>query len=270
MNTTHLTAPDATTYWQPHATFGGVIDISHHNGSIKWSQVPADVRMVMVKATQGVSYADPTFAENREGAIDTDRMVVPYHFLTSGAVDAQLRNFADHALLGLGSAAMVDWEVDPTTSIRPPVKAMEDFCAALSRVIGRTPLAYRGMYDLSSPTVNLFPWMVPKYGPQPRGPRWLFWQWTSNAAVPGIPNPTDRSLFAGTLDELREWWRSGKMPASFDAPPMDALARAIETARDLQRQLVALGYDAGPDDGQIGRRSSSAALQAYKDYVSGS
>lgn len=47
------------TYWRPAATFGGVIDVSHHNGPIKWSLIPPEIKLVFIKASQGGQFVDP-------------------------------------------------------------------------------------------------------------------------------------------------------------------------------------------------------------------
>ena len=57
--------------------------------------------------------------------------------------------------------------------------------------------------------------MIPKWGSQPQGPRWLFWQDRPNLTVPGISTPADHSIFAGAADELKAWYVTGGMPAGF-------------------------------------------------------
>ena len=42
------------------------IDVSHHNGKIKWKQV-SDVEFVYVKATEGAKYADPLYQQYIKG-----------------------------------------------------------------------------------------------------------------------------------------------------------------------------------------------------------
>jgi lysozyme len=199
-----------TEFWKPLATYTGVIDVSHWQGTIDWRAVPAEIALVFVKATQGSTAVDPMYLENVLGAEAGGRMVVPYHFLDASSPLAQLENFR-RRMPPPGLPAMIDWEGRPP----PAIPIMEDFGVLVAGVIGRSPLAYHGMYELSSPRINAWPWMVPKYGPQPQGPRWLFWQDRPNLRIPGIQGPVDHSVFAGTADELIEWWRTGAMPAGF-------------------------------------------------------
>jgi hypothetical protein len=147
------------------------------------------------------------------GKATQHRLVVPYHFLTSEPVDHQLRNLTITIGSTYAGPVMIDWEGQPGQ--RPPIPIMEAFGKLVDKLINRAPLAYHGMFDLSSTTINAWPWMIPKYGPQPRGPRWLFWQDRPNLHVAGIPTLTDHSVFAGTEVELRAWHATGAMPAGF-------------------------------------------------------
>jgi lysozyme len=204
------------TPWQPHATFDGVIDVSHWDGNIDWPAVKAaGIALVFIKATQGSDSHDPLFADNRKQALAAGLMVVPYHFLDSSPVQKQVANFRFVANPVPGMPAMIDWEVEPKSNIRAPISVMRTFGTVIGAIIKRAPLAYHGLYDLSSPTINAWPWMIPKYGPEPKGPKWLFWQWTPKATVPGIATPVDKSKFAGDASELEVWYKSGTLPQGF-------------------------------------------------------
>lgn len=191
------------------------IDISHANGSIKWSQVPADITCVMIKATQGATFVDPQFRANFEGAIDTGRLAIPYHFLDNSPVTRQFTNFRDFVDIMPGMVIAVDWETVSKTEKRPPVSTMENFGDMVASVTGRSPLAYHGIYDLSSRKVNGWPWWVPKYGPEPKKIKWLFWQYTDKGTMAGVLRHVDRSHFVGTQVELNAWFERNVMPKGF-------------------------------------------------------
>ena len=54
------------------------------------------------------------------------------------------------------------------------------------------------------------------YGPEPSGPKFLFWQNSDTVVIPGIEKVgTDHSIFSGTLNELKAWHATGAMPAGF-------------------------------------------------------
>jgi GH25 family lysozyme M1 (1,4-beta-N-acetylmuramidase) len=70
------------------------IDVSHHNGSIDWPSVAADgVKFVYIKATEGITWADPMLDANYKGAKSVGLKVGFYHFAhpskTNAAAEAQ-------------------------------------------------------------------------------------------------------------------------------------------------------------------------------------
>ncbi|MEN8242172.1 MAG: GH25 family lysozyme [Chloroflexota bacterium] len=55
------------------------IDISHWR-TVDWAQIPEEVRLVMIKATEGDYYRDSKLAEHVEGALGAGKIVGLYHF----------------------------------------------------------------------------------------------------------------------------------------------------------------------------------------------
>ena len=256
-------------YWTPQRRFGGVVDVSHNNGAVDWSRVIPEIKLVFIKATQGVSFVDPQFAANLAGCVNTNRYAVPYHFLTSEPTEAQFEHFTKTVDLRAGMVVMVDWEVDPKTRRIPPIATMGAFLARVVGVVGTREkvVAYHGMYDLSSPAINAYPWFVPKYGPQPQGPRWLLWQFSPQGHVPGIPNPVDLSWFAGTEVEMGAWYRDGVLPSSLASPEQQQVTPAVvsqvtSAITQLQTALQLAGLYSGAIDGISGPQTVSA-LRAW-------
>ena len=58
------------------------IDVSHHNGTIKWNEVVKNrkIKFVYVKATEGRSHKDTKFSQNVKGARKAGLEVGAYHF----------------------------------------------------------------------------------------------------------------------------------------------------------------------------------------------
>ncbi len=72
------------------------IDVSKHNGVIKWKEVAKDkrVKFVFVKATEGKGYVDPLYRRNIRQARKAGLMVGSYHLLTSrSSATAQFLHF---------------------------------------------------------------------------------------------------------------------------------------------------------------------------------
>jgi lysozyme len=204
------------TDWQPHATFDGVIDVNHSRGNIDWPSVKAGgIDLAFIKATQGSGFHDPLFAANRKDALAAGLMVVPYHFLDDSPVQKQVQNFRFVVNPVAGMPCMIDWEVNPATNTRAPVETLRIFGTVIEAIIKRAPVAYHSLYDLPSPIINAWPYFCPKYGPQPQGFSYLFWQYTDKGAVPGISVPVDRSRFSGNANELQVWYKNSTLPEGF-------------------------------------------------------
>ncbi|MBO4869923.1 MAG: hypothetical protein J5585_09450 [Clostridia bacterium] len=84
----HLNAPDEEAY-----PVRGV-DVSHHQGKIDWETLSSQgVSFAFIKATEGSSYVDPRFEENRAAATATGLRVGAYHFFSfdsTGEAQAKL------------------------------------------------------------------------------------------------------------------------------------------------------------------------------------
>ena len=76
------------------------IDVSKHNGVIKWKQVATNknLKFVYVKATEGSSRKDPRYHKNVTGAKGQGLLVGSYHFLTCNTpIRRQFDNFKQQA-----------------------------------------------------------------------------------------------------------------------------------------------------------------------------
>jgi|SRR5579863_528115 len=224
-----------TVYSLPAVVFDGVVDVSHHNGAIDWPAVAgAGIALAFIKATQGVDFVDPAFERNRNAAAAAGVLAVPYHFLDTSDPDRQAEHFLAAADLAAGQLAMLDWETAATGS------ALVAIGRAVAARTGRDPIAYYGFAQLQevSPDLSRWPLMLPEYprGTAPGrylslvqqpprlppgrpavwngGPRpYDFHQYTPAGRLPGIATPVDRSIWVGTLAELKAWCASGALPA---------------------------------------------------------
>lgn len=59
-----------------------IIDISHHNGNIKWGTVAKTVDSVFIKATEGSTFKDPKLKLNAQNAAANALNIGYYHFGT--------------------------------------------------------------------------------------------------------------------------------------------------------------------------------------------
>lgn len=127
-----LTSLPAKFEFPDHARDGSVfgIDVSHHNFdgckcTFDWADVASHkVQFVYVKATQGTSYRDPTFARSVSGARDDGKLAVgAYHFLTTDDADKQAANFLKQIQsageLSLLPSLDLEWDLGPMTAACP-------------------------------------------------------------------------------------------------------------------------------------------------------
>ena len=174
---------------------------------------------VILKATQGIGFADPAFAPRVANARAAGLLVGAYHFMDAKSPCEQMANF----LSVVGDAGdillVVDFEV--YESSQPTAAQAAAAVMTVKSITGRLPVLYTGRYVLSAPNSMLSqcPLWLAEYGSRPVCPpgwsQWKLWQHTDGRVgsgpmtVPGI-GACDRSRFAGTVDELKAWWPAAK------------------------------------------------------------
>ena len=197
-----------------------VIDLSHHNQVTSFEQVKnAGILAVILKATQGTTYVDPTFATNRALAQKAGLLVGAYHFGIAGDVDAQAQNLLNVA--GTDSLLVLDYENNPQGQSMSLLEA-EQFVSHIKAVTGRYPglysgntikqaLATAGITSPSQTELSQCWFWLSQYGNVPTLPKiwsqWTLWQYTDGAQGPGPytvdgVGRCDRDQFNGTADEL--------------------------------------------------------------------
>ena len=201
-----------------------VVDISHHNTLADLTKVQqSGVCGIFNKATQGHSYKDPTYAENKKRIRGANLLFGAYHFGTAGDATAQ----ADFFLSTAGSDALLvlDFEPNPQGHDMSLLEA-EQFVHHVFESTGRYPGLYSGhtikealrAAGITRPEQTelskCWLWMA-QYGRAPLIPsvwdRWTLWQYTDGALGPephqvdGIGR-CDRDQFNGDENELRAFW----------------------------------------------------------------
>ena len=194
------------------------IDVSHHEGAIDWARVAgAGVGFAVIKATQGVTFVDPLFADNWEQAGRAGLVRGAYHYFRPEDDPAAQ---ADFLLATAGPPAYGDLPlaIDLETASGLPADAVvaraRTFLARLAERTGRLPLVYTSRafftgalggpagferyplwaasWQASCPSIPDAPWRD-----------WVLWQSSSTGAVAGIAGAVDLDRFNGSLAELR-------------------------------------------------------------------
>ena len=214
------------------------IDVSHHQGEIDWAAVPRDkIKFVYIKATEGGDHKDSRFEKNWNEARKAGLLVGAYHYFTlcrSGK--DQAKNFSSRVLkpmkaIATGTNAEVkvpDTDVINGAGILPPVVDLEfvgncvkrprreelekellDYLSAIEAEIGVAPIFYTTHEFLNRYLIGekLKPYRIwirdtfTKPG-EVNGRKWMIWQFADRKRVPGIKEPVDMNVFAGSLKEL--------------------------------------------------------------------
>ena len=194
-----------------------VIDLFHGNKvSVDFSVVRSDgIAAVILKATQGIRFVDPTFAPRRAQARAAGMLVGAYHYLDATSPVDQIGHFL--SVVGDTDGILLALDFEPNEPSQATAMQAASAATAVNAVTGRFPVLYTGRYLITAanPVLSRCPLWLAEYGSRPVCPsgwsQWTFWQHTDgqvgSAPVPvtGI-GPCDRSRFAGTVDQLRAWW----------------------------------------------------------------
>jgi lysozyme len=191
------------------------IDVSKYQGDIDWAQVKASgVKFAYIKATEGGDHTDAKFQQNWNGARAVGLPRGAYHFVYwCRPWHEELRHFIQTVPREPDALPPVlDVEATPESKKckrrleRGPVVAqMREMLRAMERHYGKKPVIYSTVdfYEaiLSPNGLEDYPIWIrsTKYSPHVKyGSRnWHFWQFQSDARIPGIVGNVDRNAFRG-------------------------------------------------------------------------
>ena len=203
-----------------------IIDLSHNNADVQFGQLKeAGVLAVFLKASQGESYRDPTFADRCKRARSVGLRVGAYHFIDDSRPLAQLHNF--YAVVnGMGPLVQaLDFETNPSGG-DATAAICGDMLFAIVDDYSRHPVIYGSDYlaKLAAGPVRveaaLCPLWEARYSThQPTAPlpfdHWSIWQYSENAPlVIGGSTRTDIDLSVynpalwGSAAAFTSWWDS--------------------------------------------------------------
>ena len=191
------------------------IDVSKYQGDIDWAQVKASgVKFAYIKATEGGDFMDPKFQQNWNGAKAEAQTRLPSHdYNRSRPCREEMRNFVQTVPNDPDALPPVlDVEATPESKSckrrlerGSAVAEMREMLRAMERHYGKKPVIYTTVdfYEaiLHPSELEDYPIWVrsTKYSPHVKyGSRnWHFWQFQSDAQIPGIVGNVDRNAFRG-------------------------------------------------------------------------
>ncbi len=190
------------------------IDVSHHQGAIRWDEIPKNIQFVYIKATEGSTYADPNFKDNWDGSREAGIRHGAYHFFrlaTTG--DAQAHNFLSvvpHEKDAL--PPVIDLELGGNDKQMPEVgdfqREFSVFRNRLKNALGTEPVVYtepafanRYFKGMTLPRL----W-IQNYLTRPRpGAYWDFWQFTERMPLAGIEGLVDGDVYIGSKEAFSSY-----------------------------------------------------------------
>ncbi len=196
------------------------IDVSKYQGDINWRSVrESGIEFAYIKATEGADRADIKFRQNWEAAKAAGLRRGAYHFAYwCRQPEEEIRNFISIVPNDPDALPPVlDVEATPTSGTckktlyrEQTIAQMRKMLEMMERAYGKRPVIYSTVdFYQSILAPNELPeypiWVrSTKYSPHVRyGQRkWHFWQYQSDANIPGIKGNVDRNAFSG---DSRQW-----------------------------------------------------------------
>jgi GH25 family lysozyme M1 (1,4-beta-N-acetylmuramidase) len=182
-----------------------LIDISHHQGThINFDEVKAaGVQGVWMKATEGSSFKDGTFAINSTHARSAGLHVGAYHFATARASSAVVQ--ADNFLSVIGEPqkhadlrAALDIENSTKGMSKGAVVAWIDTFLDKVHAAGWQTITYSTALFAKANGFDDHPSLgwIARFGPKPPVLPFKVWQFTEKARIPGIAGLVDGDRFS--------------------------------------------------------------------------
>ncbi|WP_305093165.1 glycoside hydrolase family 25 protein [Prescottella sp. R16] len=198
----------------------------HPNGApIDWFQVRASGHEFgMVKATEGLFYTNPYFAQDSLAMRIAGVARGAYHYADpSASPEAQAAFFAANALavnqIG-GLPPVLDLESTGGLSAPQLIDWTRRYLNAVQGLTGRTPIIYTYPNFWRTAMANTtefsnYPLWIADYnggnapGPLPGGwKNWAFWQYTDSGRIPGVNANIDLNVYSGAMGDLNMYARN--------------------------------------------------------------
>ncbi len=184
------------------------IDISNYSGDVDWKAIKAQhIDFVFVKATEGSTYTDASFATNFQGAKAQHIPTGAYHFFRFDKDgQEQADNFlATVSLTQLDFPPVLDveeWTNEHTTRTRDEILTeIRQFVQQVEKAYGRKIIIYTNESSYRRFIEGNFPknklWICSfRYTPN-LDRSWLFWQHLHDVRFKGVEGYVDLNTFNG-------------------------------------------------------------------------
>lgn len=205
----HLTGREKTPLLAGYAVHG--IDVSAYQGRIDWAEVSRNhVRFAFIKATEGVTMRDSRFQRNWGAARKAGVYRGAYHYFQPTYDGAQQANlFTRTVPLAPGDLPPVlDVEHAEFHDVAVMRRNVTTWLRLVERHYGVRPILYSNYSFYQRYLAGHFDkyplWLAHYEVDQPRLPRekWIIWQHSDEAYIPGIRGTVDFNVFQGSFQSL--------------------------------------------------------------------
>ena len=203
--------PGDTFNFEDAAVFG--IDISHHQGEIKWDLVKGweghKINFVYIKAAEGATYVDDKYQYNLAEASKNGLLVGSYHyFRTTSSPESQFKNFiANVDVQKQDLIPLIDLEEKENWDGKTYHKNLKIFLRLVEDHYGAKPMIYtvNSFYNHTlSGKYSDYKFLIGRYGKNHPNMRdkhnWTIWQFTETGEIEGIPKLVDIDVLNSKAD----------------------------------------------------------------------
>lgn len=195
-----------------------VIDMSHWQEDPDWAKLKSNGTVgVILKATEGTGYTDPTYAKRKKAALQAGLLVSSYHWLKAASINAQMDRFLAVVAPVKGERVCIDHEDDASLAQlkqaiqylltkRPDLQVTIYSGHLLKQQLGAKNDAYLATYTslwLAQYTAGSPDWPKGTY------PNWSLWQYTDKFdkadGLVGMKGPVDANKWNGSTEALVRW-----------------------------------------------------------------
>lgn len=196
-------------YISPTATDLQGIDVSNHQGSIKWGKVDSEVvSFIFIKATEGLTYKDQYFNKNWNETSKNGFLKSAYHFYD---VNSDGLKQAKHFIAVVPKEECtlppaVDIEKISDMKQGKVILEIKKYLEKIEAHYGIKPIIYANIDTYNLYIKDIFKdyliWFPTYNTDAPAIANLTFWQYTDSGSVKGITGPVDFNKFNGNGADL--------------------------------------------------------------------
>lgn len=210
-----------------------VIDLSH------WQDSEPDFNKaraaglvgVILKATEGTGYVDPTFAKRKTAAFQAYLPCASYHFLKHGNVTEQIQHYLATAKPAKHERVIIDYEDAGCTlaDLRTAVTAIKNADSTLQITVYGGSKLKQELHSRDELLATTSLWLaqytsgIPSW-PKTTWPEYALWQYSDGhfggqpRSMDGFVEPFDCNTYNGSQAECRAWFNGNLAAATKDQP----------------------------------------------------